>query len=78
MAASSVGNRWPLSCRTALAHHDLPLRLAAERLPIQLKLPWYARHGLRATGPVAAKMPCFENRVIRELTGEREDRTFEI
>lgn len=48
------------------------------RLLAQLKLPRQTLHGLRATGPVALKMLGFENRVIRELTGHREDRTLEI
>lgn len=48
------------------------------RLLAQLKLPRHTLHGLRATGPVALKMLGFENRVIRELTGHREDRTLEI
>lgn len=48
------------------------------RLLAQMKLPRHTLHGLRATGPVALKMLGFENRVIRELTGHREDRTLEI
>ena len=48
------------------------------RLLAQMKLSRHTLHGLRATGPVALKMLGFENRVIRELTGHKEDRTLEI
>ncbi|WP_191085663.1 tyrosine-type recombinase/integrase [Roseococcus microcysteis] len=48
------------------------------RLLEQLGLPRYTLHGLRATGPTAAKLRGLDNRMLRELTGHTSDSNLEI
>jgi hypothetical protein len=44
----------------------------------QLGLPRYTLHGLRATGPTAAKLRGMDNRMLRELTGHTSDSNLEV